>query len=224
MRFVSDFRTYSTKSTNERIKIADLRPMLGERTSNQFFDAQYFYQAAWLYEKIRLRIPHRHVDVGGQLSMSGWLSVWCPVIYIDIREFNCDLPNFTFKQGSILNLPFDSRSVDSISCLHVAEHIGLGRYGDPLDPEGTLKACLELGRVLKEGGDLYFSVPIGVERVCFNANRIFNPHSIIFYFQELTLKEFSVIDDNGKFQRSVKMDDYTLSNSACGLFHFVKSN
>ena len=43
------------------------------------------------------------------------------------------------------------------------EHIGLGRYGDPIDPQGTEKAATELQRVLAPGGDLYLSLPIEKE-------------------------------------------------------------
>jgi hypothetical protein len=36
--------------------------------------------------------------------------------------------------------------------MHVVEHIGLGRYGDPIDPDGDLKAISELKRVVQKRG------------------------------------------------------------------------
>jgi hypothetical protein len=35
--------------------------------------------------------------------------------------------------------------------MHVVEHVGLGRYGDALDPKGDARACAELARVLAQG-------------------------------------------------------------------------
>jgi len=45
--------------------------------------------------------------------------------------------------------------------MNVVEHVGLGRYGEPLDPEGDIKAMRELRRVLAPGGSLLFVVPVG---------------------------------------------------------------
>jgi hypothetical protein len=83
-----------------------------------------------------------------------------------------NLDNFISKRGSILLIPYENNSIKSLSCLYVAEHIGLGRYGDPLDPFGTKKAAKELSRVLALDGNLYFSLPIGKPKLYFNAHRI----------------------------------------------------
>jgi hypothetical protein len=42
----------------------------------------------------------------------------------------------------------------SLSGLHVAEHIGLGRYAAPLKPHGTRQACVDSQRVLAPAGNL----------------------------------------------------------------------
>jgi hypothetical protein len=112
--------------------------------------------------------------------------------------------------------------VSSISCLNVAEHIGLGRYGDALDPDGTKKACAELERVLMPGGNMYFSVPLGRPRLCFNAHRIHSPAQIFEYFKGLKLVELSGINDRGEFIKDIKSSVLEKSDFACGLFHFTK--
>jgi hypothetical protein len=132
------------------------------------------------------------------------------------------LENLDSKKGSILSIPFKDNSVNSLSCLHVAEHIGLGRYGDPLDPLGTKKACKELSRVLAINGKLYFSLPIGNPRVCFNAHRIHSVKQIIAYFKDLELVEFSGIDDECKFKTDIDLSELEGANYACGLFLFTK--
>lgn len=122
--------------------------------------------------RIPARKPARHVDVGSHNEWAVWMSVQTPITFIDIRPLPVKTEGFDSKAGSVLNLPYPDASVDSISCLHVIEHVGLGRYGDPLDPQGTIKACKELARVLAPGGRLYLSTPVGRARVCFNAHRI----------------------------------------------------
>lgn len=87
--------------------------------------------------------------------MGRLLSTITKTTFIDIRPFKTDLKDLAVKKGDILNMPFEDNSIKSLSFLHVAEHIGLGRYGDKLDPEGTKKACIELSRILAPDGKLF---------------------------------------------------------------------
>jgi len=144
------------------------------------------------------------------------------VTFIDIRPLVANLENFDSKKGDILSIPYKDNCIQSLSCLHVAEHIGLGRYGDSLDPLGTKKACKELSRVLAINANLYFSLPVGKPRLCFNAHRIHSPQQIIEYFSNLELVELSGIDDEGNFTKNIDMALLAKSNYACGLFHFTK--
>lgn len=53
------------------------------------------------------------------------------------------------------------------------EHDGLGRYGDPLNPEGDFEAMQATQHMIKPGGILYLSVPVGRDRLWWNAHRIY---------------------------------------------------
>jgi SAM-dependent methyltransferase len=121
--------------------------------------------------------------------------------------------------GSITQLPFADGSVESISSLCVIEHIGLGRYGDPLDPEGTQKAAQELSRVLAPGGNLYVSAPCGRSYIAFNAHRSFDKEEFINFFPTLTLKEFALVNAQGTTD---KINPDPQSGLHVGLFHFTK--
>ncbi len=55
------------------------------------------------------------------------------------------------------------------------EHDGLGRYGDPIDPDGDLKTMRRIKARFRPGGTLFLSVPIGPDALVWNVNRIYGP-------------------------------------------------
>jgi hypothetical protein len=76
---------------------------------------------------------------------------------------------------------------------------------------------------LKPGGKLFLSVPVGRERVCFNAHRVFSPSTVKDFFQELQLKAFSLVDDAGRFHEEILPEGADNLDYGCGLFEFVKA-
>ena len=220
--YFSELRQYKRMAGAEIISMRDLYPILNERTSTTSFDTHYFYQDIWAFRKIFESGVKTHVDVGSKVDYIGFLSAITHVTFIDIRPLVTDLTELESKPGSILEMPYPDGSVSSLSCLHVAEHIGLGRYGDPLDPLGTVKACKELKRILASGGNLYFALPIGKPRACFNAHRIHSPDQILEYFSDLKLVEFSFVNDKGRFLQNVESGIGRDAKYGCGLFQFTK--
>jgi hypothetical protein len=102
------------------------------------------------------------------------------------------------------------------------EHVGLGRYGDPVDPGACFLGMSELQRVLAPGGRLYFSVPVGRERVEFDAHRVFNPRTILDSFPELRLVEFSAVNDDGDYVENIDPGQLEGAWYSCGLFLFER--
>jgi hypothetical protein len=66
--------------------------------------------------------------------------------------------------------------VDSIFSYSSLEHDGLGRYGDPLNPEGDLLSIKKAACMLKPGGMLFLAMPMGKDAVLWNAHRIYGSH------------------------------------------------
>jgi hypothetical protein len=221
-RFLMEWMRYKSLDGAEGTRLVDSYPCLSDRTAKSGVDSHYFFQDRWAFARIRESGAQEHVDVGSRLDLIGFLTTICAVTFVDIRPFEVPVDNLDSRQGSILAMPYPDASVRSLSCLHVSEHIGLGRYGDPLDPAGTRKACAELQRILAAGGHLYFSLPVGKPRVCFNAHRIHAPARILEYFSELSLVELSGITDEGTFIRNIDMQVLAQSDYACGLFHFCR--
>ena len=165
------------------------------------------------------------MDVGSRIDgFIAHLLIFTEVKYVDIRPLESKLPNLEFIQSDATKMEnFEDDSVESLSSLNVAEHFGLGRYGDPIDPEGSVKFIKSLQRVLSYNGRLYFSVPIGEERIEFNAHRVFNPVDIIKHFDKLTVISFSAIID-GELVESIDPADIKLKSKGydCGLYVFSK--
>jgi SAM-dependent methyltransferase len=114
--------------------------------------------------------------------------------------------------------------------LHAIEHFGLGRYGDPVDYFGYLKAIENISRILRDNGTFYFSVPIGPQRVEFNAHRVFS----IAYLKEILERDFRIskfayVDDRGDFHRDVELSKSAVESNlechfGCGIFSLIKKS
>src|SRR6185437_11346343 len=125
--------------------------------------------------------------------------------------------------GDMCNLAnITSGSQPSVSSLHAIEHVGLGRYGDPIDPDGSTKALKELSRIAAPGGHLYVGVPIGRERLQFNAHRIFHPRTILAVVTDMQLASFDAVDDADRLVTGASLDAFAGAAFSCGLFDFVK--
>lgn len=220
--YLKDWYRYVHLPGAEPVHWVDSWPQLHDQTVKTPFDPHYFWTSGWATRRIVVQQPKQHVDIGSQVMFVNLLSAVLPVTFVDYRPLKVNVTGLTSCRGDILRLPFADGAVASLSCLHVAEHIGLGRYGDPLNPSGTLQACMELVRVLAPGGNLFFAVPIGQPRVCFNAHRIHSPNQIFEYFNTLELVELSGVDDGGNFRLNIKPENIDQVNYGCGLFWFKK--
>ncbi len=220
--FFADWRAYARMAGSESINLRQTWPQLHDRTPSSSVDAHYYYVNGWAIRRILSQKPNIHIDIASQTIFSNLLSAVLPVIFVDYRPLKYYLQGMSCLAGDILHLPFADDSITSLSCLHVAEHIGLGRYGDPINPLGTKQAAEELVRVIKPGGFLYFALPVGIPRLQFNAHRIHTSQTICEYFSGLELIEFSGVDDSGKYIEHASLDQFNCSSYACGMFLFQK--
>jgi hypothetical protein len=203
----------------------DIFPILTDRRASAgFAGGHYFHQDLWAARKIFQRGPGEHFDIGSRIDgFIAHLLVFMPVTIVDIRPLESEISGLTFLQDDATELArIESNSVGSISSLHVAEHFGLGRYSDPIDPDACFRFMDALERVLRPQGRLYFSVPVGRQRVEFNAHRVFAPTTILDRFSKLQLVSFSFVGDDGKLYEDRDPVDFPTSELACGLFEFTK--
>ena len=217
--FWSDYFRYKklAKQQNaEGIKI--LYPCLKDKTTNTPLDPVYFYQDTWAAKKIFELKPKHHFDVGSSAKTVGLISQFVPTTMIDIRPIELKLSGLDFREGSILNLPFESDSIDSISSICVIEHIGLGRYGDPLDPHGSDKAIEEIQRVVAPGGIILISVPVDDDKkIYFNGCHVYTRGYIINRFGKCRL-----LEDKYIYGQELLDEYYPERGFGTGLFMFEK--
>lgn len=197
-RFWKRYMSYKKLSARELPpSMGDLFPVPGEDRGETSVEPIYFYQDVWAFDRIVQAKPSFHVDIGSHHKFVALLSKVVPLAMVDIRPLSCTLESLSFCCGSILQLPFKDSSLSSVSCICVVEHIGLGRYGDPLDPRGTQKAVQELKRIVKPGGDLYMSVPVNDrDTICYDAHRAFAESTIIELFLPFEIVERRYIFGN----------------------------
>jgi len=118
-------------------------PILGEhRKSAGGIDSHYFNQDILVAQQIFRKNPVRHVDVGSRLDgFVSHVASFRSVEVFDLRPLKVEIPNIIFRQADIMQLdPALEECCDSLSSLHVIEHLGLGRYGARSIPVDIKKA------------------------------------------------------------------------------------
>jgi hypothetical protein len=70
------------------------------------------------------------------------------------------------------------------------EHSGLGRYGDILDPNGDLNTVKSIHANLKNDGFFILGVPIGLDTLVWNANRIYGEKRLPILIQNFEILEW----------------------------------
>jgi len=218
--YLRDFRRLKMASAPARYQLSSshLFPCLTDKRSHTPVNPIYFFQDTWAANKIFKLKPGQHYDVGSSVMTMGILSQLVPVTMIDIRPIEMTLDGLSFEKGSILELPFATGTIESLSSLCVIEHIGLGRYGDEIDPLGSEKAVSELKRVLRPGGNLFLSVPVDSEdRVYFNAHRAFTRDYLMQLFHGLEIVEERYQYGNNMYERYEPANGF-----GTGMFHLRK--
>lgn len=221
-RYFLDWRKYQGLTGGATLRWRDSFPQLADWSAHTPFDPHYFFQAGWAARRLFASPPSLHVDVGSSVAMVAVLSGFVRTVFVDVRPLQARLDGLMRIAGDVQNLPFSNGCLRSVSSLHVIEHVGLGRYGDRLDPNGSRRAATELTRVLAPNGRLLLSTPVGRERVEFNAHRVFAPETVIEMFDRLDLVAFSMVDDGGAYHSDVSPTAARQAEYACGMFEFEK--
>lgn len=228
--FKEDLREYESKNIRENFRVDgdNLWPIISDKYRKAGIVGNYFWQDLWAAKLIKRSGVEKHFDIGSRIDgfIAHLLVMGLDVTLIDIRDFPGEVEGLhTIVDDATTLRQVAVESIESMSALCSLEHFGLGRYGDPIDPEACFKCFEEIQKRIKKGGNLYLSLPIGKERIEFNAHRIFYASTIAECFNTMELAEFSCTA-GGKIEYNI--DIYKYDNDGhngeyrYGLFHFIK--
>jgi len=232
--FLSDLKRFKRElnGSTAEFTLDHLYPCLHDRSDQGgVAKGQYFHQDLSVARRIFLNEPQTHLDVGSRIDgFVAHVATFREIVVADIREVSAQIPNIRFVRLDLMNPPPTEliEFCDSLSCLHAIEHFGLGRYGDPINPQGHLVGLRNLSVTLKRGGKFYFSMPIGPQRIEFNAHRIFAMHYLLANLTEsFQIDRFSYVDDRGDFHEDAGLKDTDVArnfgcNFGLGIFEMTK--
>jgi hypothetical protein len=214
--FFANYRSFKKKNLDSSFQNYEFKFCLFDKNSSSgSIGDQYLYQDIFVANKIFENNPNKHVDVGSRID--GFISAvgsFREVEIFDIRP----LDKFIHKNISFTELDFTLipssyyNYTDSISCLHTIEHVGLGRYGDNVDPTSYINFFNNLSLILNPGGKMYISTPIGKQKIVFNAHRVFGIETLLTLFSnKFKIISFSYMDDDLKFYNDIAIDQKIIS-------------
>lgn len=230
--FINDYIEIKQQlSKKNNFSIDRFYPILHDRFENSgAASGHYFHQDLLVARKIYSSNPQKHVDIGSRIDgFIAHIAIFREVEIFDIRILKSIIHNVKFTQADVMSEVFDKVNYcDSISSLHAIEHFGLGRYGDPIDLDGHLKGLKNIYQALKPKGKFYLSVPIGEQKIEFNAHRVFSLRYLLDLFVEkYNLISFSYVNDQGDLFENIDLDNNSIEtnlscNFGCGIFELEK--
>lgn len=207
-------------------QIASLMPILADyKAAAGEAKGHYFHQDLLVASLIHTASPVRHIDVGSRVDgFVAHVASFRRLEIFDVRPLRVVHPHIQFVQRDLSAPGDDLREItDSLSCLHALEHFGLGRYGDPIDPDGHLKGFATLASMVKPGGIFYLSVPIGAPGVFFNAHRVFAPTDVLGWARgDFELIRFDYVDDAGDLHQDQNLHATPPLEFGLGLYSLRK--
>jgi hypothetical protein len=230
--FITDYINFrkQLKGTND-FPCKLTYPILMERyDEGGVMKGVYFHQDLLVAKRIFQNNPENHVDIGSRVDgFVAHVAIFREINIMDIRNISSTVDNVRFTQADLMLLPEEMKnSCCSISSLHAIEHFGLGRYSDPIDANGHIKALNNIHAMLKPQGIFYFSVPIGKQRIEFNAHRVFSISYLLKLFEnKYTIRMFSYVNDKGDLFENIELTPEMIDNNCychygCGIFELVK--
>ncbi|GFK94938.1 hypothetical protein NNJEOMEG_02786 [Fundidesulfovibrio magnetotacticus] len=149
----------------------------------------------WMREALE-----RHPVAGAEVAVMGSLSPWYESFCLrhGARPVTMDYNAVVSRTPRIRTMTLAEASqgralFDHAVSISSFEHDGLGAYGDPLDPDGDLKAMRAMKTLLRPGGLVFFNVPTAWDdMIHFNEYRVYGRHRL-----PLLLEGFEVLDSWG---------------------------
>ena len=170
---------------------------------NRVIDDAYGITNRWLYDCLE-----SHPVRGKSVAIMGSIRPWYEAIALThggsptTIEYND--PKYDHPDIKCISVPEYWKSptlFDSAFSISSFEHDGLGRYGDPIDPWGDFRAMNEMKQMIKKDGLLYIAVPVGIDKVVWNAHRVYGEIRLPLLFSG-----WEIIKSEGFSEEELRLD------------------
>ncbi|GHT75661.1 hypothetical protein AGMMS50262_11640 [Bacteroidia bacterium] len=204
--------------------------LLDKFESGGVASGDYFHHDLYVAQQIFKRNPVKHLDIGSRIDgFVAHVASFRKIEVMDIRQIDVNVENISFIQHDVMQDDEKFHNYcDSLSCISVLEHFGLGRYGDSLDIDGHIKGLTNIAKMLKSNGICYIAVPIGFQRIEYNAHFVFSIRYLIDLFEKnFNIQQFAYVDKNGDFFEIPLTEKLIENNCGCrewgsGIFVLTK--
>lgn len=158
-----------------------------KRDPTEFFDyyAVFSYWVAQKLKSSRVSSNLKILDLGGVKLFNAILSLDYEITSIVLKHPRDFISSVKYIVHDVSNpLPFPDNSFEVFTSPATLHLIGLGRYGDKLNPFCLINFLIQLHRVLKENADVFICLPLGKDCLIFNYHWIFSFNTIKKFFKE----------------------------------------
>ena len=199
-KYANDCSDEIQKLFNDNFKQEVFEQYLQKASNRENF---YYGQTdTWLYQALeKYSIENKNICIIGSANP------WYEAVAISFGVKTCTVIEYSkresFHEKITYLQPHEISEGNFDACFSISsiEHDGLGRYGDPLDPDGDLKSMKNLKNFLSDDALVYFAVPVGLDKVVFNTHRVYGENRM-----PKILTGWEVVDKFGFFERSYTND------------------
>lgn len=171
----------------------------------EFFD-HYDAFAYWAARKINARgSSQRILDIGSVKMMNAILSAHHDVTSLVLADCHDEISTVRYVRHDASDpMPFPDAAFDVFTSMASLQLVGLGRYGDRLNPNCLPDLVKELGRVMRRDSVLLVSMCLGKNLLNFNNSWFFDIETIKRIFAGWELVD--VLIDNFSSPKATFLD------------------
>jgi hypothetical protein len=188
-----------------------------DKIENNALRGETYPGASLLHVTACKKYPVRGKDVAVIGSETPWIEAILmnagakSVTTVEYNTPICHHP--VLKTMSYVDFCASSAKYDAIFSYSSIEHSGLGRYGDPLNPNGDIETMERVYASLKDGGYCFLGVPVGKDHLVWNVHRIYGETRLKLMF----LDKFEEVEWIGCDKNFVKTCPVPLGNPDCSI-------
>ncbi len=185
-------------------------------TSEKIYKHKHGYEPYPGAAKLHCMAFDKYPIRGKDVAVIGSITPWIECLALNygcksVTTVEYNVPNC--KSDRIKTISFNefletSNKYGVVITFSSIEHSGLGRYGDPLDPDGDVRAMYAIRQNLKDDGLLYWGAPVGRDALVWNAHRVYGNIRLPLIFKGFEEMEWFGCDKKGTLNRPLATNGF----------------